>query len=116
MASTWLFLPPDPAALPRPRRALPQRVHPSKSAASREFAVGLVRHGCRLVLLGNEGALAETAEEALWGRRGGDSRGGEARLRGLRHGGRRCCGRVGVACFGGGGLDSLVNYCFLQGF
>lgn len=43
-----------------------QRLHPSKSAASWVFAVGLVRHGYMLVLLGDEGTLAKMAEEARW--------------------------------------------------
>lgn len=38
-------------------------------AVSRGVAVGLARHGCRLVLVGDEGALAATAEEGALARR-----------------------------------------------
>ncbi|XP_044945962.1 2-(S)-hydroxypropyl-CoM dehydrogenase-like [Hordeum vulgare subsp. vulgare] len=86
-------------------------------AVSRGVAVGLARHGCRLVLVGDEGALAATAEEARCCAAGGTA---AVAVVGLD---LAACDEatVGAAvaaawrCFGDGGLDALVNCSSYEG-
>ncbi|KAM3318358.1 hypothetical protein ACQJBY_035852 [Aegilops geniculata] len=86
-------------------------------AVSRGVAVGLARHGCRLVLVGDERALAATAEEA---RRCVAQGASAVAMVGLD---LAACDEAAVGaavdaawrCFGGGGLDALVNCCSYEG-
>ncbi|KAF7045019.1 hypothetical protein CFC21_054168 [Triticum aestivum] len=86
-------------------------------AVSRGVAVGLARHGCRLVLVGDEGALAATAEEARRCAAGGAA---AVAVVGLDF---AACDEAAVGaaveaawrCFGDGGLDALVNCCSYEG-
>ncbi|XP_044400357.1 dihydroanticapsin 7-dehydrogenase, partial [Triticum aestivum] len=86
-------------------------------AVSRGVAVGLARHGCRLVLVGDEGALAATAEEARRCAAGGAA---AVAVVGLDF---AACDEAAVGaaveaawrCFGHGGLDALVNCCSYEG-
>ncbi|CAD6207657.1 unnamed protein product [Miscanthus lutarioriparius] len=84
-------------------------------AVSRGIASTLAKHGCRLVLLGDEGTLAATAEEA---RRCGGSGGGGVELVGLD---LEACGEAAAdaavdrawRCFAG--LDAFVNCYSYEG-
>ncbi|VAI86178.1 unnamed protein product [Triticum turgidum subsp. durum] len=86
-------------------------------AVSRGVAVGLARHGCRLVLVGDEGALAATAEEA---RRSAAQGAAAIAVVGLD---LAACDEAAVGaavdaawrCFGDGGLHALVNCCSFEG-
>ncbi|KAM3280189.1 hypothetical protein ACQJBY_047146 [Aegilops geniculata] len=86
-------------------------------AVSRGVAVGLARHGCRLVLVGDEGALAPTAEETRRCAAGGAA---AVAVVGLD---LAACDEAAVGaaveaawrCFGHGGLDALVNCCSYEG-
>ncbi|KAM0928569.1 hypothetical protein ACQ4PT_002559 [Festuca glaucescens] len=85
-------------------------------AVSRGVATSLARHGCRLVLVGDEGALAATAEEARRCAGGGAA---AVAVVGLDF---EACDETAAGaaveaawrCFGDG-LDALVNCCSYEG-
>ncbi|KAM0930477.1 hypothetical protein ACQ4PT_000929 [Festuca glaucescens] len=85
-------------------------------AVSRGIATSLARHGCRLVLVGDEGALAATAEEARRCARGGAA---AVAVVGLDF---EACDETAAGaaveaawrCLGDG-LDALVNCCSYEG-
>uniref|UniRef100_A0A453Q588 Uncharacterized protein n=1 Tax=Aegilops tauschii subsp. strangulata TaxID=200361 RepID=A0A453Q588_AEGTS len=71
-------------------------------------AVGLARHGCRLVLVGDEGALAATVEEARRSAAAVKFRGMEADIKFVLDDYREDIGKVTIYIF----LVSVVCFVF----